>query len=107
MSIQAEIERIKGNIAAAYEAIKAKGAGVPETQNSGSLAQAITDMPPLYTQCKGTSGRVTVSKQAGTIAVYPSKFAVEDGKVTLTLVLSGNATRSASFNGSGTVELRF
>ena len=107
MSIQAEIERIKGNITAAYEAIKAKGADVPETQNSEKLSQTIADMPPLYTQCQGVAGRVTVTNQAGTIAVYPSKFEVEDGKVTLTLVLSGNATRSASFNGSGTVELRF
>ena len=35
------------------------------------------------------------------------KRAMEEGKLLLTLVLSGNATRSASFNGSGTVELRF
>ena len=107
MSIQAEIERIKGNIAAAYEAIEAKGADVPETQNSEKLSQTIADMPPLYTQCQGVAGRVTVTNQAGTLAVYPSKVTLEEGKLLLTLVLSGNATRSASFNGSGTVELRF
>ena len=41
MSIVDEINRINGNIANAYNACNAKGATMPATQNSGSLAAAI------------------------------------------------------------------
>lgn len=107
MSVQTEIERIRGNISGAYEALEAKGAAVPETKNSDNLAQTITDMPALYTQVVGPAGRVSVSNAAGTINVYPQKVTVAEGKLVLTLTVSGNATKSTLFNGTGTVDISF
>lgn len=107
MSVQSEIERITGNIANAYDALETKGVVVPETKNSAGLAQTITDMPALYTAYKGQAGRVTVANQSGTISVYPTKVALGENALILTLTVSGNATRSTSFSGTGTVEIRF
>lgn len=39
MSVQSEINRIKSNIEDAYDALAAKGATMPQTQNSDNLAQ--------------------------------------------------------------------
>lgn len=39
MSIQSQINRIKSNIEDAYDALAAKGATMPQTQNSDNLAQ--------------------------------------------------------------------
>ena len=39
MSVQSEINRIKSNIEDAYDALAAKGATMPQTQNSENLAQ--------------------------------------------------------------------
>lgn len=41
MSIQSQIDRIRNNIAAAYRALTAKGAGLPEALTSEHLAEAI------------------------------------------------------------------
>lgn len=41
MSIQTEIDRISGNVAAAYTALEEKGATMPQTQNSDNLAATI------------------------------------------------------------------
>lgn len=41
MSIQTEIDRIKGNIASAYTAASGKGATLPDVQNSANLAGCI------------------------------------------------------------------
>lgn len=47
MSIQSEIERVRGNIASAYAAVTELGGEVPsaEAQNSGNLAQAVQSIP--------------------------------------------------------------
>lgn len=45
MSIASEIERISGNIADAYTALDAKGATLPESQNSANLADTIDSVP--------------------------------------------------------------
>lgn len=45
MSVQGEIDRIKGNVAAAYAAVSAKGGVLPETQNSENLSEAIESIP--------------------------------------------------------------
>ena len=47
MSIQSEIERVRGNIASAYTAVTELGGEVPsaEAQNSGNLAQAVQSIP--------------------------------------------------------------
>ena len=39
MSVQSEINRIKSNIENAYDALASKGATMPQTQNSDTLAQ--------------------------------------------------------------------
>lgn len=39
MSVQSQINRIKSNIEDAYDALAAKGATMPQTQNSDNLAQ--------------------------------------------------------------------
>lgn len=44
MSIATEISRITSNIAAAYTALKAKGATIPTNQTSGNLATAISSI---------------------------------------------------------------
>lgn len=45
MSIQSEIERISGNVAAAYAAVEEMGGTVPEAQNSDRLAEAVRSIP--------------------------------------------------------------
>lgn len=54
MSIQSQINRIKGNVAAAYAAAQGKGATIPSQQNSANLAAAISSIT-------GGAGIVTFS----------------------------------------------
>lgn len=44
MSVQSEINRIKSNIEDAYDALAAKGATMPQTQNSANLAQTVQSL---------------------------------------------------------------
>ena len=44
MSIQSEINRVKGNVASAYSAVQEKGGTLPEEQNSANLAAAINSI---------------------------------------------------------------
>lgn len=50
MSVQSEIDRIKGNVAGAYSAVAEKGGAVPRRQNSDSLPDAIRSIPGGLTQ---------------------------------------------------------
>jgi hypothetical protein len=45
MTIASEIQRIEGNISAAYSAADAKGATIPATENSDNLATCIASIP--------------------------------------------------------------
>ena len=45
MSIQSEIDRIKGNVASAYSAVEEMGGNLPEVQNSANLAAAVSTIP--------------------------------------------------------------
>lgn len=45
LSITDQIERIRGNIAASYEALRAKGADIPAVQNSANLSAAVASVP--------------------------------------------------------------
>ena len=45
MSIESEITRINNNIAATYTALSAKGATMPETENSANLASTVATVP--------------------------------------------------------------
>lgn len=55
MSVQGEIDRIKGNVAAAYAAVSAKGEALPETQNSENLPGAVESIPGPYIAGNGVS----------------------------------------------------
>ena len=44
MSVQSQINRIKSNIEDAYDALAAKGATMPQTQNSANLAQTVQSL---------------------------------------------------------------
>lgn len=45
MSVASEINRIKSNIADAYDEAEAKGATMPATENSANLAQTVASIP--------------------------------------------------------------
>lgn len=45
MSIQSQIDRLKHNVSAAFTAVGNKGGTVPDTKNSGNLAEAIHSIP--------------------------------------------------------------
>lgn len=45
MSVQSEIDRIKGNVADVYAAVEEKGGGLPEEQTSNNLAEAVRGIP--------------------------------------------------------------
>lgn len=45
MSVASEINRIKANIASAYDEAKAKGATMPAIENSANLADAVASIP--------------------------------------------------------------
>lgn len=66
MSISSEISRIEGNIADSYTAAAAKGAAMPETQNSANLPRTIQSIPAPddYVVEEGTSGIWTYRKWA-------------------------------------------
>lgn len=54
MSIQSEITRIRGNVAAAYAAAESQGATMPATQSSDNLAATVSSI----SSGSGSSGRI-------------------------------------------------
>lgn len=87
MSIQTEIDRIKGNIASAYTAAGAKGATIPDVQNSANLAGCIDTITG--------GGGEPVEK-----AKYGVKIDVLLGDVDESGLLNGSTTPFV-FNGAG------
>lgn len=62
MSIQSEIERIKGHVADVYEAVAYKGGTLPNTQTSANMFQAVQSIPTnTGVEVKIATGTVTVS----------------------------------------------
>ena len=45
MSVQSQVERIKGNITNAYTKLEEKGATIPTNKNSANLAETISSLP--------------------------------------------------------------
>ena len=76
MSVQSEIERIKGNISAAYRAVREKGGTAPAAADSENLAAAVSSIPGGD---GGGSPVGTVISYMGTTA--PAGYLVCDGAV--------------------------
>lgn len=64
MSIQSEIDRIKGHVADVYEAVEAKGGTLPNTQTSANMFQAVQSIP--------TNTGVEVQVQTGSYSTNSS-----------------------------------
>ena len=68
MSIKTEINRIRGNVAAAYSAAAAKGADMPANMNSDNLAATVLS---IETQAGGGGSRRAISVSvSGSAPVY-------------------------------------
>lgn len=92
MSVQSEINRIKGNIASAYTAVSGKGGTLPAVQNSANLASAIESIRV------GFFPRIVVTAPTGSTVTC-----VKDG-VTLTATeVSGTWTFDVPDYGTWTV----
>ena len=75
MSIASEIQRLQNNIASAYEELEAKGAVLPQSQNSANLADTIGAIPAELTSNKAAS--ITAANKDSD-ALYTSVKAVVD-----------------------------
>lgn len=65
MSIQSEIDRISGNVAATYAAVAEKGGTLPEEQVSANLAAAVGSIPGPYLPGDG----ITITEAEGGKAI--------------------------------------
>ena len=64
MSVQTEIDRINGNIAAAYTAAEELGADLPAKQNSGNLPETIRAIPTAEIVQETGSSETAIMSQA-------------------------------------------
>lgn len=72
MSIQSEINRISGNINAAFSALKARGATVPANATSDDLANAInSEVVPV---ANGGTGATTAANARTNLGVTPANI---------------------------------
>lgn len=55
MTIASEIQRIQTNIANAYDALEAKGATMPATENTANLANCILSIPVSLSRSKNST----------------------------------------------------
>lgn len=60
MSIQSQIDRISGNINAAFSALRNRGANIPANANSNDLAEAINN--EVVPVANGGTGATTVAQ---------------------------------------------
>lgn len=104
-SISTQISRIIGNVAAAYSAALAKGAVMPQEQNSDNLASTVASIP---TGTARSASDVTVSGATVTVpaGLYGSQVqkSVASGTVALntpTVSSGGLVTASASLSKAG------
>lgn len=72
MSIKSEIDRISGNINAAFSALKARGATVPANATSDDLAKAISsEVVPV---ANGGTGATTAASARTNLGVTPANI---------------------------------
>ena len=88
MSVQTEIDRINGNVAASYSAVEELGADLPAEQNSDNLPETIRAIPTAeVVQEPGSSETAIMSQAAVTAAVNKQAEEIADLK---TLLVDGN-----------------
>ena len=93
MSIQSEINRISGNINAAFSALKARGASVPANATSDDLANAInSEVVPV---ANGGTGATSAANARTNLGITPENIGAADEE----------HTHSASDITSGTMSI--
>lgn len=76
MSIQAQIDRIGGNINAAFSALKARGASVPADATSDDLANAInSEVVPV---ANGGTGATSAANARTNLGITPENIGAAD-----------------------------
>lgn len=76
MSIQSEINRISGNISAAFSALKARGASVPADATSDDLANAInSEVVPV---ANGGTGATSAANARTNLGITPENIGAAD-----------------------------
>lgn len=75
MSIQSQIDRISGNINAAFSALKARGANIPANATSDDLANAITSEVVPVTN--GGTGATTAAQARTNLGVDISQETID------------------------------
>ena len=76
MSIQSEINRISGNINAAFSALKARGATVPANATSDDLANAInSEVVPV---ANGGTGATSAANARTNLGITPENIGAAD-----------------------------
>lgn len=76
MSIKTEIDRISGNINAAFSALKARGASVPANATSDDLANAInSEVVPV---ANGGTGATSATNARTNLGITPENIGAAD-----------------------------
>lgn len=94
MSIKTEIDRISGNINAAFSALKARGATVPANATSDDLANAInSEVVPI---ANGGTGATSAANARTNLGITPENIgaADEDHKHSAADITSGTMSVS-------------
>ena len=107
MTIASEITRIQNNIAGAYTALSAKGATLPETQNSANLATTVASVP------EGSGETVTATNSSSYDRVSGEKVWLNKSGDTYSIInyasadinsLIGTCKANIAIGASGSVE---
>ena len=94
MSIKTEIDRISGNINAAFSALKARGATVPANANSNDLAEAISN--EVVPVANGGTGATSVANARTNLGITPENIGAADEEHTHSAADITSGTMSVS-----------
>lgn len=94
MSIKTEIDRISGNINAAFSALKARGATVPANATSDDLANAInSEVVPI---ANGGTGATSAANARTNLGITPENIGAADKEHTHSAADITSGTMSVS-----------